>query len=101
MQRRVPYVVLLHACMHEDSSLLLPQAPAGGEQHQAQQAQQAAAAEGPKDNSNPAAAAAAEGRSGLGAVSKLDQAGAADGCGEQAAAQPAQPAKRPRLALRK
>ncbi|PRW50870.1 ubiquitin-conjugating enzyme E2 T [Chlorella sorokiniana] len=67
------------------------EAPAGGEQQQQQQQQPAGADEGPKENSNPAAAG--EGA----AAGKPDQTVA----GEQAAAHPAQPAKRPRLALRK
>ncbi|KAI7844741.1 hypothetical protein COHA_001625 [Chlorella ohadii] len=73
------------------------QARAGGEQQQQQQQVQQAQDEGPKENSNPAAAA--EGGSGSAAVGKPDQAAAAAAMAAEQAA--AQPAKRPRLALRK
>ena len=94
-------------CVREQGLLTLLQAPTGGQQQQqqqqqqAQQAQQGATAdEGPKENSNPAAAAAAGGNGSDGVGKSEEAQTAGTGC-EQAAAQPAQPAKRPRLALRK
>lgn len=105
-QQYVDKCVPSAACPPEQNLLTLLQATTGGQQRQQQQQQEqqqeqqdAASDEGPKENSNPAAAAA--GGSGSAATCQPGEVQPADTGAEHVAAQPAQPAKRPRLALRK